>query len=99
MYVAFETPGSSSGVYLLLGLRTLIDASKEFSSGSHGVVSQTDDAKDMRHVDEEAARGLLVTDLVILYHGQVTRMTPELPPSSPNYPITPTVGCLSSRQI
>ncbi|GFY20019.1 hypothetical protein TNCV_2147121 [Trichonephila clavipes] len=32
-----------------------------------------------------ATRGLLVTDLVILNHGQVTRTIPELAPLSPNY--------------
>ncbi|GFW84630.1 hypothetical protein TNCV_2596751 [Trichonephila clavipes] len=37
-----------------------------------------------------AARGLLTTDHVILNHGQVTWMTPELAPLSPNYHTTPT---------
>ncbi|GFV19490.1 hypothetical protein TNCV_3664221 [Trichonephila clavipes] len=46
-----------------------------------------------------ATRGLWATDLVILNHGQVTRMTPELAPQSPNYHTTPTGGRLSSRQI
>ncbi|GFV11772.1 hypothetical protein TNCV_977611 [Trichonephila clavipes] len=44
-------------------------------------------------------RGLLVTDHVILNHGQVTWTTPELAPSSPNYHTTPTGGRFSSRQI
>ncbi|GFT48753.1 hypothetical protein TNCV_595232 [Trichonephila clavipes] len=35
-----------------------------------------------------AARGLLTTDHVILNHGQVTWMTPELAPLSPNYHTT-----------
>ncbi|GFT56063.1 radial spoke head protein 9 [Trichonephila clavipes] len=47
----------------------------------------------------QAARGLLATDLVILNHGQVTRMTPELAPSSPNHHSTLTGGRLRSRQI
>ncbi|GFY10435.1 hypothetical protein TNCV_1463251 [Trichonephila clavipes] len=34
-------------------------------------------------------------DLVILNHGQVTKMTSELAPSSPNFPTTPTGGGLS----
>ncbi|GFU89725.1 hypothetical protein TNCV_1058131 [Trichonephila clavipes] len=34
-------------------------------------------------------RGLLVTDHVILNHGQVTWTTPELAPPSPNYRTTP----------
>ncbi|GFX88652.1 hypothetical protein TNCV_832821 [Trichonephila clavipes] len=42
-----------------------------------------------------AARGLLVTDFVILNPGQVTRTTSELPTPSPNFPITLTVGRLS----
>ncbi|GFX17436.1 hypothetical protein TNCV_1494501 [Trichonephila clavipes] len=44
-------------------------------------------------------RGLLVTDHVILNHGQVTWTTPELTPPSPNYHTTPTGGRFSSRQI
>ncbi|GFS61910.1 hypothetical protein TNCV_2592211 [Trichonephila clavipes] len=36
-----------------------------------------------------ATRGLLATDHVILYHGQVTWTTPELASSSPNYHTTP----------
>ncbi|GFU77503.1 hypothetical protein TNCV_3498761 [Trichonephila clavipes] len=47
----------------------------------------------------DATRGLLATDHVILNHGQVTRMTPELAPPSPNYHATPTGGHFSSRQI
>ncbi|GFW06441.1 hypothetical protein TNCV_2187751 [Trichonephila clavipes] len=39
-------------------------------------------------------RGLLATDLIILNHGQVTRMTPELAPSSPNFHTTPMGGRL-----
>ncbi|GFW31594.1 hypothetical protein TNCV_4420271 [Trichonephila clavipes] len=34
-----------------------------------------------------ATRGLLVTDIVILNHGQVTRTTSELEPPSPTYHI------------
>ncbi|GFW31665.1 hypothetical protein TNCV_4683381 [Trichonephila clavipes] len=44
-----------------------------------------------------ATRGLLVTDLVILNHGQVTRRTHEEAP--PLLTPTPTGGRLSSRQI
>ncbi|GFX07077.1 hypothetical protein TNCV_1556801 [Trichonephila clavipes] len=46
-----------------------------------------------------ATRGLLVTDHVILNHGQVTWTTPQLAPPSPNYNTTPTGGRFSSRQI
>ncbi|GFU62005.1 hypothetical protein TNCV_2306391 [Trichonephila clavipes] len=41
-----------------------------------------------------ATRGFLVTVIVILNHGQVTRTTPELAHLSPNYPTTPTGGRL-----
>ncbi|GFU01762.1 transposable element Tcb2 transposase [Trichonephila clavipes] len=41
----------------------------------------------------------LATDLVILNHGHVKRMTPELEPLSPNFHTTATGGRLSSRQI
>ncbi|GFT24747.1 DUF1758 domain-containing protein [Trichonephila clavipes] len=47
----------------------------------------------------EAARGLLTTDHVILNHGQVTWMTPELAPLSPNYHTTPTGKRFNSQQI
>ncbi|GFW98632.1 hypothetical protein TNCV_2758121 [Trichonephila clavipes] len=47
----------------------------------------------------DATRGLLATDHVILNHGQVTWTTPELAPPSPNYHTTPTGGRFSSRQI
>ncbi|GFV89514.1 hypothetical protein TNCV_4153291 [Trichonephila clavipes] len=43
--------------------------------------------------------GAFGNDLVILNHGQVTRTTPELAPSSPNYHTTSTGGRFSSRQI
>ncbi|GFX04974.1 hypothetical protein TNCV_2249571 [Trichonephila clavipes] len=43
-----------------------------------------------------ATRGLLVTDHVILNHGQVTWTTPELAPPSPNYHTTPTGGLANS---
>ncbi|GFW60783.1 retrovirus-related Pol polyprotein from transposon 412 [Trichonephila clavipes] len=46
-----------------------------------------------------AARWLLTTDHVILNHGQVTWMTPELAPLSPNYHTTPTGKRFNSRQI
>ncbi|GFX96127.1 hypothetical protein TNCV_2290162 [Trichonephila clavipes] len=39
-------------------------------------------------------QGLLVTDFVILNHGQVTRTTSELAPPSPNFHPTPMGGCL-----
>ncbi|GFT26561.1 hypothetical protein TNCV_3604041 [Trichonephila clavipes] len=40
-----------------------------------------------------------MTDHLILNHGQVTWITPELaPPTFPNYHTTPTGGRLSSRQ-
>ncbi|GFU86938.1 transposable element Tc1 transposase [Trichonephila clavipes] len=52
-------------------------------------------------LDEErvTARGLLTTDHVILNHGQVTWMTPELAPLSPNYHTTPTGKRFNSQQI
>ncbi|GFX52675.1 hypothetical protein TNCV_3979781 [Trichonephila clavipes] len=40
----------------------------------------------------KTTRGLLAMDLAILNLGQVTRMTPELSPPSPNYHTTPTGG-------
>ncbi|GFV33661.1 hypothetical protein TNCV_4567761 [Trichonephila clavipes] len=40
-------------------------------------------------------RGLLVTDLVLLNHGQGSRTTPELVPPSPNFHTTPTGRHLS----
>ncbi|GFX50014.1 hypothetical protein TNCV_2375031 [Trichonephila clavipes] len=46
-----------------------------------------------------AARGRLTTDHVILNHGQVTWMTPELAPLSPNYHTTPTGKRFNSQQI
>ncbi|GFX73986.1 hypothetical protein TNCV_2954691 [Trichonephila clavipes] len=46
-----------------------------------------------------AARGLLTTDHEILNHGQVTWMTPELAPFSPNYHTTPTGKRFNSQQI
>ncbi|GFU78466.1 hypothetical protein TNCV_2300781 [Trichonephila clavipes] len=48
---------------------------------------------------QSATRGFLATDLVILNHGQVTRMTPEVASPSPNYHTTPTGGRFSSQQI
>ncbi|GFV23124.1 uncharacterized protein TNCV_1709941 [Trichonephila clavipes] len=45
------------------------------------------------------ATGLLVLDHVILNHGQVTWMTPELAPPSPNFHTTPTGGRFSSTDI
>ncbi|GFU43385.1 hypothetical protein TNCV_3222531 [Trichonephila clavipes] len=42
-----------------------------------------------------AARGLLVTDLVILNQDQVTRATSQLAPSTPNFHTTPTGKHLS----
>ncbi|GFU84922.1 hypothetical protein TNCV_58611 [Trichonephila clavipes] len=46
-----------------------------------------------------AARGLLTTDHVILNHGQVTWMTPEMAPLSPNYHTTPMGKRFNSQQI
>ncbi|GFT25168.1 hypothetical protein TNCV_180531 [Trichonephila clavipes] len=42
-----------------------------------------------------ALRGLLATVLVILSHGQVLRITPELAPPFPNFRSTPMKGRLS----
>ncbi|GFU82599.1 hypothetical protein TNCV_2306431 [Trichonephila clavipes] len=56
-------------------------------------------ASSITEKDIDAIRGLLVTDLVILNHGQVPRATPELATPSPNEHSTPTGGRLSSRQI
>ncbi|GFV95695.1 hypothetical protein TNCV_2033811, partial [Trichonephila clavipes] len=41
--------------------------------------------RETRTHPKEATRGLLVMDLVILKHGQMTRATPELAAPSPNY--------------
>ncbi|GFU87931.1 hypothetical protein TNCV_1335011 [Trichonephila clavipes] len=46
-----------------------------------------------------ATRGLLMTDLVILNHGQVTRTTPEMAPPSPNFHTPLTEGRFSSRHF
>ncbi|GFX47270.1 hypothetical protein TNCV_148801 [Trichonephila clavipes] len=43
----------------------------------------------------KAAQGVLATGVVILNHGQVKRVTPELPPSSSDFNTTPTGGRLS----
>ncbi|GFW09416.1 hypothetical protein TNCV_3731711 [Trichonephila clavipes] len=51
------------------------------------------------YVKQNAARGPLTTDHVILNHGQVTWMTPELAPLSPNYHTTPTGKRFNSQQI
>ncbi|GFU79737.1 hypothetical protein TNCV_3133151 [Trichonephila clavipes] len=40
-------------------------------------------------------RRLLVTDLIILNHGQVAKTTPELAPRSPNFQTTPEPGRLN----
>ncbi|GFT98142.1 hypothetical protein TNCV_789561 [Trichonephila clavipes] len=65
--------------------------SQEPKSGSGSLVSDDKTADDKR-TGKEATRGLLATDHVILNHGQVTWMTPELAPPSPNYHTTPTGG-------
>ncbi|GFY02521.1 hypothetical protein TNCV_3504011 [Trichonephila clavipes] len=44
---------------------------------------------------DETTQGLLVMDLVILNHGQMTRTSPELAHPSPNFRTTPTGGHLS----
>ncbi|GFT13894.1 hypothetical protein TNCV_2615491 [Trichonephila clavipes] len=44
-----------------------------------------------------ATRRLLETDLVILNHSKVTKTTPELAQSSPNYHIIPTEGYFEIR--
>ncbi|GFU70799.1 hypothetical protein TNCV_1708221 [Trichonephila clavipes] len=46
-----------------------------------------------------ATRWLLTTDLVPLIHDQVTRTTPKLAPSSPNFHTTPMEGRLSVDRI
>ncbi|GFS68760.1 hypothetical protein TNCV_408661 [Trichonephila clavipes] len=48
------------------------------------------------HMIPPASRGLLATNHIILNHGQVMWMTPELAPPSPNYHTTPTGGRFSS---
>ncbi|GFU86403.1 hypothetical protein TNCV_1417551 [Trichonephila clavipes] len=75
--------------------------SGEFSSGgvTLGVKAiPLCSAKTDRHPGQ-TARGLLTTDHVILNHGQVTWMTPELEPLSPNYHTTPTGKRFNSQQI
>ncbi|GFU36953.1 hypothetical protein TNCV_2671111 [Trichonephila clavipes] len=42
---------------------------------------------------------LLATDLSILNHGQVTRTTPELAPSSPNFHTTQTGGLQATTGV
>ncbi|GFX59815.1 hypothetical protein TNCV_1778541 [Trichonephila clavipes] len=49
--------------------------------------------------EEHQETQLLVTDDVILNHGQVTWTTPETAPTSPNYHTTPMGGHFSSQQI
>ncbi|GFW89328.1 hypothetical protein TNCV_3966181 [Trichonephila clavipes] len=51
------------------------------------------------HRQSKATRGLLATDHVNLNHGQVTWMTPELAPTSPNYYTTPKERRLSSFEL
>ncbi|GFV09692.1 hypothetical protein TNCV_475931 [Trichonephila clavipes] len=50
-------------------------------------------------ITDPAARGFLTTDHVILNHGQVTWMTPELAPLSPNYHTTPMGKRFTFQQI
>ncbi|GFV61664.1 uncharacterized protein TNCV_188221 [Trichonephila clavipes] len=57
------------------------------------------EGKWLRQHPFRTTRRLLVMNLVILNHGQGTRMAPQLAPVSPNYQIIPTGGRLSSRQI
>ncbi|GFX68965.1 hypothetical protein TNCV_683241 [Trichonephila clavipes] len=52
-----------------------------------------------RKIRNRATRGLLVTDLIILNYSQETRATPELAPTSPNFPTTPTGGRLSFHKF
>ncbi|GFW54373.1 hypothetical protein TNCV_3703331 [Trichonephila clavipes] len=61
--------------------------------------SQGDQQRQDQEIKGTSTRGLLATDHVILNHGQVTWMTPELALHSPNYHTTPTGGSFSSRQI
>ncbi|GFU30948.1 hypothetical protein TNCV_1406571 [Trichonephila clavipes] len=64
--------------------------------------SQEDVAVSLQAVREwspASTRGLLVMDLVILKHGQMTRATPELAPPSPNYHTSPMRGHFSYRWI
>ncbi|GFY12205.1 HTH_Tnp_Tc3_2 domain-containing protein [Trichonephila clavipes] len=49
----------------------------------------------VRRVEE----GLLVTDMEIFNHGQVTKTTPELMSPSPNYHTTPTGGVREERRL
>ncbi|GFU89133.1 uncharacterized protein TNCV_2895811 [Trichonephila clavipes] len=46
---------------------------------------------------DHATRGLFATDVVVLNHGQVTRMTPELAAAPPKYHTAPTGECVNSR--
>ncbi|GFV15423.1 hypothetical protein TNCV_4834491 [Trichonephila clavipes] len=48
----------------------------------------------------KATRRLLATDIVVFNHGQVTRTTPELTPSSsPNFHTIPTVELMSLNRF
>ncbi|GFT56527.1 hypothetical protein TNCV_3508721 [Trichonephila clavipes] len=67
--------------------------------GHEGTNVTSASADKMKHGLSIAARGLLTTDHVILNHGQVTWMTPELAPLSPNYHTTPTGKRFNSQQI
>ncbi|GFV34808.1 hypothetical protein TNCV_1451121 [Trichonephila clavipes] len=71
---------------------------------SDPVVDETEEDEDNNNESSKSLQmltrflptpGLLATDLVIFNHGQVTRMTPELALSSPNFPTTPTGGRLN----
>ncbi|GFX93129.1 mariner Mos1 transposase [Trichonephila clavipes] len=63
------------------------------------IKTMTDILSRYKFRDSHAARGLLTTNLVILNHGQVTWMTPELAPLSPNYHTKPTGKRFNSQQI
>ncbi|GFW73174.1 hypothetical protein TNCV_484001 [Trichonephila clavipes] len=76
-----------------LSFRQILRASLPYTADLHWYWARTRDKV------SHARRGLLVTDHVILNHGQVTWMTPELAPPSLNYHTTPMEGRLSSRQI
>ncbi|GFT26565.1 hypothetical protein TNCV_3604071 [Trichonephila clavipes] len=68
------------------------------------MVTETGNVKDLPTVLEsyhKAVRGLLAIDLVILYHVQMTRTTPELASPSPYFYPTPTGGRIgaSARRV
>ncbi|GFU17758.1 hypothetical protein TNCV_1709041 [Trichonephila clavipes] len=99
---------SDDQVILALGFAAICDiemrkAKKKKKHLAEKVAAMENTIRMLREFNEgissRTARGLLTTDHVILNHGQVTWMTPELAPFSPNYHTTPTGKSFNSQQI